>query len=183
MEPQAVDTKIRFQPNVPETFALRFAKGKPTKSSYNGEDQVLFSTMDGRQFYVSPYAAAKIEAAGAQPGEDLMVCKRTVRQGNKMGYEWEARLLGEQQEPVETVVAPTVKAPPAPTAAANNSPNPIKAVTQLEHALKTTLAACKAAEEFAASIGYRREFGPEEIQRMAVSVLIGMQQQQQGGRQ
>jgi hypothetical protein len=167
---------IKFQTNIPLTFALKFAEGKAVQSQYGGEDQVLFTTTDGRRMYLSPYAAKKIEAVGARPGEAITVCKREVVRGNRRGIEWEAKLA--EQEPVleeaqSRVAAAPAQNKPAPAENTNiNNSNQVTATTKLGYALKTAIYEAHAAEKYAESIGYSCRFDSDHVKSMALTILI-----------
>jgi hypothetical protein len=177
---------IKFQTNVPLTVALRFADGKPVQSQFNGEDQVMFTCSDGRRMYLSPYAAAKIEALHAKAGERITITKKEVQRGNRRGIEWEAIRAVSEPEPVRqpqptTRIAASPAAPPNQAPAASTATdNAISAKSKLEFALKTAIHAAHEGEKFAHSIGYSAypRFTSEDIRALACTVLINHYKEQ-----
>ena len=51
----------------------------------------------------------------------------------------------------------------------------VKTATQIEHALKTAIAAAASAERFATEIGYTVRFSEESIKSLACTVLIQLE--------
>jgi hypothetical protein len=85
---------IEFAPNVPVTVALRYNQGKHIAGQYG--DRMMFSTTDGRIFFLDPFVAGKIEAAGINVRESFTITKKWDGvQGSTMTWEI-ARIPGEQ---------------------------------------------------------------------------------------
>src|SRR5258708_4196888 len=66
-----------------------------------------------------------------------------------------------------------VPAGPVPVATPNDQPQP-RAVTKLEHALKTAISAAHNAEKYGSELGYVVRFDADAIKSMAITVLINM---------
>lgn len=49
---------LRLQTNVPETIALEFTDGLTVASKYCG-DQIMFTLIDGRKMFLSPFVARR----------------------------------------------------------------------------------------------------------------------------
>ena len=92
---------------------------------------------------------------------------------------------GESPEPPHPAPAPVttmtngngngtrVPASPVPVAAPNENPQP-RALTKLEHALKTAISAAHNAEKYGSELGYVVRFDADAIKSMAITVLINM---------
>jgi hypothetical protein len=108
---------IEFAQNVPVTVALRYNQGKHVAGQYG--DRMMFSTTDGRIFFLDPFVACKIEAAGINVRESFTICKRWDGvQGSPMTWEI-ARVAGEQPNGTFAVPAlPEAAARPKPPASA-----------------------------------------------------------------
>src|SRR6185312_6215160 len=72
---------IRFETNVPVTVTLRYPEGKEVDGRFG--PQVMFSTDDGRLFFVDPPVAARIHALRLRGGEEFVIVKRSVKDGRK----------------------------------------------------------------------------------------------------
>lgn len=77
---------LKLQTNIPEVIALAFSDGKPVESPLTGP-QVLFSLVDGRRWYVAPFVAEKIRAAGVAAKMPFQICKR--QHGKSIEFEIE----------------------------------------------------------------------------------------------
>jgi hypothetical protein len=85
---------IEFAHNVPVTVALRYNEGKHVAGPYG--DRMMFSTTDGRIFFLDPFVAGKIEAAGINVRESFTITKKWDGvKGSTMTWEI-ARVAGEQ---------------------------------------------------------------------------------------
>lgn len=83
---------VRFQTNIPERVALAFPDGRSVQSQFGG-DQILYTLVDGRKLYLSPFIARKIDALNLAPGEEFEICKREVVRGNRRSVEFEVTSL------------------------------------------------------------------------------------------
>lgn len=114
-----MNEKIAFVTNVPVELALRFTAGKPIESKFSTGLQHMFSTVDGRVFYVSEAAGQAIteqlEKLEVQPGEFITITKAEVDSGRgKRAIRWVVAPVSDAAEPVT--------APPPPAAAASKRP-------------------------------------------------------------
>src|SRR5215467_7562594 len=108
---------IEFAPNVPVTVALRYNQGKHVAGQYG--DRMMFSTTDGRIFFLDPFVAGKIEAAGINVRESFTITKKWDGvKGSTMSWEI-ARVAGEQPNGTFAVPAlPEAAATPKPPVSA-----------------------------------------------------------------
>src|SRR6516164_10040375 len=85
---------IEFAANIPVTVALRYNQGKHIAGQYG--DRMMFSTTDGRIFFLDPFVAGKIESAGINVRESFAITKKWDGvKGSTMTWEI-ARIAGEQ---------------------------------------------------------------------------------------
>ncbi len=121
-----MNEKIAFVTNVPVELALRFTAGKPIESKFSTGLQHMFSTVDGRVFYVSEAAGQAIteqlEKLEVQPGEFITITKAEIDSGRgKRAIRWVVAPVSDAAEPVTAPPPPpaAVKRPaakaPAPT--------------------------------------------------------------------
>jgi hypothetical protein len=73
--------KVQFATNTPETIALKYPTGKSVTSQIDGSEQLMFTLTDGRVMFLYPQVAEKISTLGLKPGEQFVMCKREVRNG------------------------------------------------------------------------------------------------------
>jgi len=86
--------KIKFQTNVPVDLALRFTDGKECDSQF-GPPQWMFTTNDGRNFFVDQKVPQKIHGLRLQPNEPFEICKAEVPYSNgRKGIEWQLKKIG-----------------------------------------------------------------------------------------
>lgn len=106
---------LRFDTNVPQIVALKFADGLPAESRFSGS-QVMFTLTDDRRMYLPPIVADKIRDAGITAGEVFSICKREIKSGNRRTIEYQ----------IETAAGSdaTVSTPTSATRAANEAPKP-----------------------------------------------------------
>ncbi len=185
---------FKFQANVPAVVALKYSTGRAVVSQFNGEDQVMFSLVNGQKMYLSPFVAGKIDALDLNAGESFLMCKREVISGNRKQVEWQVQRNGETsheeqvaeiartRSQVQQIAAPAVDPTPAvpapapvPDIPASQTPS---TAARFEHALKTAILAARNAEAYAAEIGYSVRFDQESIRCMGNTVLINLE----GGR-
>ena len=73
-----MNQKIQFVTNVPVRLCLSSIEGKPVESQFGG-NQYLFTTTDGRVFYVSEAVGKilhdRIRKRGITQGDEVVVCK------------------------------------------------------------------------------------------------------------
>jgi hypothetical protein len=66
---------LKLEINIPQVIALQFSEGKEVESQYTGT-QVMYTLTDGRRWYVAPFVAQKITAAGVAAKMPFQACKR-----------------------------------------------------------------------------------------------------------
>lgn len=163
--------KLQFQTNIPETIALKFARGKQCQSDYGDGVQFMYSTTDGRIIFASPALNAKIEALEANARTPITICKTEKRNEGKVYTEW-AVSRPEQ--------APRTPAP-EPSGAnqdsrVRNSPQSIIPSLPMDRALlQFLLAAGRAtrdAEKILGSEGGSVRFDSRDIAATATTMLI-----------
>ena len=121
--------KISFSTNVPVELGLAFLEGKLVPSNFGG-NQYLFSTTDGRSFYVSEAVGNilhdQIKKHGIQRGEPVEICKREVDGGRgRKSIQWGLSRLGilPGEQPDGTFAVDRAGAGASTPAPANGSPN------------------------------------------------------------
>jgi hypothetical protein len=153
--PQRSSSILKLEPNVPTELALQFPTGMNVTGNYG--PQVLFTLTNNRRIYLDPKVAEEIRALTLAPGQPFILTK-TQKQGQR-GFDW-------------TVERKVVQPAAAPSGVAES----MRTAAQIEHALKTAVAAAASAERFATEIGYTVRFGPEDIRAMGITILIGMRE-------
>lgn len=78
--------KLKLDTNVPVTIAVEFAEGLTVASNFGG-DQVMFSLVDGRKFYCSPFVASKISST-VRAREPFTICKKEITNGNRRSVDY-----------------------------------------------------------------------------------------------
>lgn len=134
-----MNEKIVFATNTPVELALRFTAGKPIESKFSTGLQHMFSTVDGRVFYVSEAAGQAIteqlEKLEVQPGEFITITKAEIDSGRgKRAIRWVVAPVSDAAEPVTpaAVKRPVRSAPPAEPEALGERPNGTYAVPALK---------------------------------------------------
>jgi hypothetical protein len=148
MNPQRSSTILKLEPNVPTELALQFANGMDVSGNYG--PQVLFTLTNNRRLYVDLDVAKEIRSLSLAPHQPFIITR-----GIK-GASWTV-----ERKPVKPETRPS------PDAGVQTS-------RQVEHALKTVIAAAASAELFAKDIGYPVSFSEESIKSLACTLLIGM---------
>lgn len=119
-----METKIEFQTNIPVPLKLRFANGREVASRFKEENEVMYSTQDGRAFYVSLGAsrviADQLAEKGITAGEPIEITKAEVHQpGGRKTTQWRvARVLQRDGTLVVPGAAKASARTPAPASAA-----------------------------------------------------------------
>jgi hypothetical protein len=146
-------TILKLEPNVPTELALQY----PTGLNVNGQfgPQVLFTLTNNRRLYVPEAVGREIAALTLAPGQAFIITKSQER-GQKR-FDWKV-----DRKPVQ------------PSEMRANPVSAMETATQIEHALKTAVAAAASAERFATEIGYTVRFSEESIRAMGITILIGM---------
>lgn len=96
---------IRFEPNIPVDLALKYDEGRFTegKRDYIGRDgkprklpdQMMYTTVNGDQFYLDLPQSEEFEKLGIRRGEPVSICKRVI---NRVPS-WEFQRLSDASEP------------------------------------------------------------------------------------
>ncbi|HXI68331.1 MAG TPA: hypothetical protein VNH41_10350 [Steroidobacteraceae bacterium] len=196
---------LRFQANIPEEVALKFDDGKAVEGRYGDQvlytltdDRVMYlppiaakRITDLRIRKNELMSVCKQEVARGQKRSIEWVVKRVdpapetaavqpaaasnhqashaVRHDNTANSSTEDNRLEHQLRASIAMVQEQKNGHLAP--APQDRPH-----TQLESALITAIAAASAAEKYAAEIHFAVHFEHEDIRAMAISTLIGMQQ-------
>lgn len=100
--------EVKFEPNIPTIVALKYAHGKIVAGKFG--ERILFTTTDGRVFFVSPEVAGKIEEAGVNVREPFTLTQHWDGAKDSPRTWTVSRIPGEQRD--GTLVVP--KLPPAP---------------------------------------------------------------------
>jgi len=182
---------LKLQTNVPEMISLAFSDGMPIASKFGG-DQIMFTLEDERRWFVAPFVANKIKAAGIGAGEPFVVCKRERTEGNRRMVEYEI-----EKGATVTAVAPSgvavvaggssnnsrsqqssavAVAPPAAVAVAPPAAAPTLATdssSAIRFAGMAAIDAVLAVEAYAKSRGMTDfAFGAENIQKVWMTLYI-----------
>jgi hypothetical protein len=167
--------KIVFSTNVPETLALKYARGKSVASQFeDGGNQTMFTTTDGRVMFLSEYAAGKIDALGLAPGEPFTICKREVRANGKPAHvEWQVERPNAQQPASSApAVAPTQNVPSGSSSPQHNRPVPVPMDRAIALYLLTAGRATRQAETILGAEGGSVRFDSRDIAALATSMFI-----------
>lgn len=154
MNPQRASDILRLEPNIPTELALENPAGLEVQGNYG--PQVLFNLTNRRRLYVPLDVGNEIRSLALAPGQPFIVTK-VQRQGAR-GFDWLV-----DRKPAQPI--PTRQRPESG----------VRTATQIEHALKTAIAAACSAEKFATEIGYTVRFSEESIKSLACTVLIQME--------
>jgi hypothetical protein len=146
-QPNAI---LKLEPNTPTELTLKYSNGMDVTGKFG--PQVLFTLTGGLRLYVPQEVGEEIRALTLAPGQPFLITKRSVS-GQKTVWT------------VERKHAPQTR---------HAAPDPVRTATQIEHALKTVIAAACSAEKFGEEIGYSVKFSGEDIRAMANTVLISM---------
>src|SRR4051812_17261877 len=172
---------IKFQPNIPVRLTLKYGDTKPCKSRFSAEDQYMLSATDGRIAFLTPYANARLQAAGVQRGDEITIEQVVVNRGQRKTIDWRIEKVTEQPAARGAATGPTVAASDMPAKPyqveqqIGSSSVSSRPATQLEDALRTAMAAAKAAEQYGREIGYLMKFDKDDVRSMAITLLIGKQ--------
>lgn len=146
-------TILKLEPNVPTELALENPAGLEVEGNYG--PQVLFNLTNRRRLYVPLEVGKEIRSLSLAPGQPFIITK--AQKPGQRSFEWSV-----ERKPVQ------------PAANAYSPESGVRTATQIEHALKTAIAAAASAEKFATEIGYTVRFSEESIRAMGITILIGM---------
>lgn len=154
---------VKLELNQPVSVALRYPTPTVVADNFNPQrTQLRWMLADNKSLYTPPEVRSQIEGK-FRPGEVFSIEKRR----GQRGFDWfvsrggsQAAALIERAEPLDAPV-----------------PEPIRRTTNpLGSALKLAVEAVRDAEKHALDIGRPVQFSASDIERMAVSLLIGEQQ-------
>lgn len=151
--------------DTPVELTLKYAQPLAVKGRQN-QPLAMFTCTDGRKLYVPPVAGNEIAKLNLDPGTPFLLTKTRTSwkaelpfpRGNSRAAQEAIRLINDSEPLDAPVPEDHPRIPP----------------TQLEHALKTAVAAAAAAEKHAERLGYSCRFSSADIRAMGISVLIGM---------
>ena len=155
MNPQRSSTILKLEPNVPTELALKYPTGLNVAGQFG--PQVLFTLTNNRRLYVPEAVGREIAALTLAPGQAFIITK--AQDNGQKRFDW--KVERKPVQPSETRTGPV---------------SAMETATQIEHALKTAVAAAASAERFATEIGYTVRFGSEDIRAMGITILIGMRE-------
>lgn len=87
---------VEFLPNVPVELAMKYPAPKMMETRYGM--RAMFSTTDGRVFFLDPEVAQKITLLGIRPNERFSVCMRQVQDGRERRKEWDVWLSSQSEK-------------------------------------------------------------------------------------
>ena len=165
---------IRFEFGTPVHVALKYGEGKLVEGRYG--ESLLFSTVDGRRFFVPVEVGEQITALGVRAGEAITITKVETRNGRKRGAAYE---IGR-----DTVAAP-VSAPASRPMAAASAPGPVPVppasgdmrMAMYQH-YKAAIDILIEAGKYAQAREFPLEFNAEDVRALAATLLI---QSKEGG--
>ena len=176
---------VKFQTNIPEVVALQYTEGRPVPGKFG--DQIMFTLVDGRKMYLSPFVADKIHGANISRGVPFSICKREVTHGNRRTVEFEIETPNAPNAATAAVLPAAAAAVSQPTMTTTKSqevphntvpashPPTIEgnAVALLALSGRAAIDAVLATEEYAKERGLTDfAFGAENIQKVWMSLYI-----------
>ena len=85
---------VRFPINTPVEVTLQSEAGKHVEGRYG--EQVMFSLLGNRVMYVPLYVERRFQELAIGAGEPLLLCKQSVKNGNRNRTEWSVRRAPQQ---------------------------------------------------------------------------------------
>lgn len=174
---------IRFETNVPQEVALKYAGGKEVEGRFG--PQVLYMTTDGNTMYFAPVVADKIDALNVKPGERIQICKREVKNGRKNGIEWAITrvdppangngvALQNSPAPAQPVASQPMSKEPKQQTNGNASPEIVHTQTSqaMTGCLIAAIDALRTAQQYAEAKGLSFQFNEDEVVRTASTLYI-----------
>jgi hypothetical protein len=179
--------KINFPVNEPVEISLAYAEGKEVPSNFPpGSTQFLFTTFDGKVFFVSPEVAECIHALKLAPQEHFTVERKETLNGHGSAFSWDIRRKAQpaaeapapKPQPKPPAQAAVTRQQPAGRPQAVPSPDLMTAESQrLARQLIAGIEAAKCAEEYGERIGRAVKFSAEDIRAIAISGFIQQSRQ------
>ncbi|MBX7134033.1 MAG: hypothetical protein K1X67_15275 [Fimbriimonadaceae bacterium] len=173
------DGLIRFEFNVPVHVALKYGEGKPIEGRYG--ESLLFSTVDGRRFFLPMAAGQQLTALGVKPGEPITITKVENRVGRKISASYKVERDGVLAVPAASVTPRPMAtaATPGPAAlVAMPSPagEPVAAPGNVRRYLYDTYKVAVDVLIEVQKYAHARElpitFGAEDVRSLAATILI-----------
>lgn len=184
--------RLRFEVNVPQLLTLDSApEGIHSKGQYGDQYQYYFA---GNQVaWLDPHVRDAIVSTGAQRGDELSICKREVKRGNRRGIEWHVDLIHDETQPPEAappprppgraagpqpVSAPRSYQPPAseplpPHQPAPNMSDRWKAIEERMHyAIRIAERVTESSERRTGGDFGRADYSPSDVRALAISIFI-----------
>jgi hypothetical protein len=136
-QPTPLREKVQFQPNIPEVLQLTSDDGRLVEGRYG--DQYMYTFADGRIAWLDPAVRDLILKSGARAGDEVAICKRETRAGNKRSVRWAVEKVEEEPAAAHDM------APAAPATAARTTPIATAAVAAPQAQAQATTAPAAAA--------------------------------------
>lgn len=146
---------IKFETNVPQIVSLAFSEGKPVMSSFTGE-QLMFSTVDGKRFYVPPIVGDKLREHGVTARVPIELCKKQVGRS----IEWQIKTHNANAASAVSDTAPTV-------CTAKHTASPAYPNSYIEQERAAMASRIVAAQPLPATTPGSRDFSPRAKRMMA----------------
>jgi hypothetical protein len=180
--------RVAFEANVPVTAALAYADGLKVQGRFG--DQVMYSLTDGRVMYVPPVVRDRLMELGIRQNERFAICRAERRDGNRRLVDWVVHAEGSAAPPPSATAHSETLGSPAngddgarlkSNGNGNGNGNGKSASTPtrsgtaeaaLRAALKASIDAALAAEQYASAHGLSIRFGSEDLRAMALSLFI-----------
>jgi hypothetical protein len=170
--------KVTFETNIPQIVSFEFPEPKEVASVRGGTQWQYFVHGD-RIMWLDDAAKRAIDACHPLAGDQIELCKREVRDGNRKRVEWQAQIW----EPAPTQVnnrgpqpaparKPPAQAQAAPVAQRTNAAPPASQDALsfgIGHALKLAYDAAVALESYS---GGAVHFDAADLRAMAATLLI-----------
>lgn len=168
------DGLIRFEFNVPVRVALKYAEGKPIEGRYG--ESLLFSTTDGRRFFIPAPVGEQITALGIRPGEPISITKVEGKVGRRRIASYEI----ERASGAAPAAAPSPAPRPGPVMMPAPAAGPASASPSAEPSIrrylydnyKVAVDVLVEVEKYSKARGLAVEFTAEDVRTLAATVLI-----------
>lgn len=175
--------KVKFETNIPQKLALRFASGRSVVSQIDGSEQIMFTCTSGEVMYLYPAVAQKILDLGLKPGEPFVMCKREIKSsdGSRPRIEWQvSREAGQQTVPTSatprarssSTVSPAATMSSSPTSQQHNPPAKVPYDRALSLFLVIAGRSVRDAESQLAAEGGSVRFDNRDVAALATTLFI-----------
>ena len=160
---------LEFKPNIPQLVSLRYADGRPCKTT-SGTQRMMYSLLDGQTMFVPAYVGGKIKEAGIRSGQQFSICMKQSA-GAATDYEITPLAPGPEPEIKFEGIQPQGAKPASGTLTTSQSQFML---AQLIAAIEVV----RAAELHSVLIGRPVSFGSEDIRAFAISGFISRDREQ-----